>query len=345
MKDWQSLVDLRALNTWMEQQGLGKGDIENPLPLAGGTQNLLLRFQRHGKDYVLRRPPRHLRANSNDTMRREMRLLAALADTNVPHPRLLAACPEEDVIGVAFYLMEPIDGFNATCDFPESHGASADQVHRMGLSLVEGITALGAVDYEKVGLSGFGKPEGFLERQVPRWRAQLESYQAFSEWPGADGIPGVDRVGQWLERHRPDTFQPGIIHGDYHLANVLYCHDRPELAAIVDWELTTIGDPLIDLGWLLATTPDHLDLRINQEGDSLAAAFPDRQAMIEHYRTRSGRDLSHIEWYGVLACYKLGLILEGTYARACAGKAPMETGERLHNRTITLFERALGWIS
>ncbi|KAF0804539.1 aminoglycoside phosphotransferase [Alcanivorax xiamenensis] len=345
MKDWQSLVDLRALNTWMERQGLGKGEIENPQPLAGGTQNLLLRFQRDGNDYVLRRPPRHLRANSNDTMRREMRLLAALADTKVPHPRLLAACPEEDVIGVAFYLMEPIDGFNATCDFPESHGASADWVHRMGLSLVEGITALGAVDYEQVGLTGFGKPEGFLERQVPRWRAQLESYRAFAEWPGPGGIPGVDRVAQWLEHHRPATFEPGILHGDYHLANVLYRHDSPELAAIVDWELTTIGDPLMDLGWLLATTPDHLDLRINQENDPLGKAFPDRETMIDHYRVHSDRDLGHIEWYGVLACYKLGLILEGTYARACAGKAPVETGERLHARTITLFERALGWIA
>lgn len=338
-------VDLAALARWMDGQGLGEGPLEEATLLGGGTQNILLRFTRGGRTYVLRRPPPHLRKNSNDTMRREARMLAAIADTDVSHPRLIAACPEEDVIGAAFYLMEPINGFNPTVGLPELHASDPAIRRRMGFALVEGIAKLGAVDHEKAGLADFGKVDNYLERQVARWQSQLESYREFPSWPGPDGIPGVARVAKWLEDHRPKNFIPGIIHGDYHLANVMFRYDGPELAAIVDWELTTIGDPLLDLGWLLATWP---------EGDGPAAGavgvrpwdgFPDADELVTHYRQFTTRDMSHIEWYGVLACYKLGIILEGTYARACEGKAPKETGDMLHASTVGLFNRALRWIA
>ena len=168
-------VDLAALTAWMDRQGLGSGAIAEPELLAGGTQNILLRFTRAGRSYVLRRPPPHLRANSNETMRREARVLAALAGTNVPHPGLIAACPEEDVIGASFYLMEPVDGFAAPNGLPPLHLTPAVQ-HRMGLSMVEAIAALGAVDYLAVGLEGFGKTENYLGRQVARWQAQLDTF-------------------------------------------------------------------------------------------------------------------------------------------------------------------------
>lgn len=340
----QSPVDLDVLAGWMDAQGLGEGPIEEASLLAGGTQNILLRLRRSGRTYVLRRPPPHLRDNSNETMRREARVLAALAETDVPHPGLIAACPDETVIGAAFYLMEPIDGFNPTTGLPPYHAGSAEVRHRMGLALVEGIAALGAVDYRAVGLEGLGKPDNYLERQVARWKAQLDSYGQFAGWPGPAGIPGVDKVAAWLERHRPQTFEPGIIHGDYHLANVMYRHDSAELAAIVDWELTTIGDPLLDLGWLLATWQESDQPRNHGVNIQPWTGFPSARELVDHYRPRTHRDLSAIEWYGVLACYKLGLILEGTHARACAGKAPKETGDRLHAHTVSLFERALRWI-
>ncbi len=337
-------VDLEALARWMDRQGLGKGPLVEAALLGGGTQNILLRFTRDGRSYVLRRPPPHLRKNSNETMRREARMLAAIADTDVPHPRLIAACPEGDVIGASFYLMEPIEGFNPTVALPPLHASDPAIRRRMGFSLVEGIAKLGAVDYEKAGLAGFGKVDNYLERQVARWQAQLESYREFPSWPGPEGIPGVAKVARWLEDNRPKNFIPGIIHGDYHLANVMFRHDGPELAAIVDWELTTIGDPLLDLGWLLATWP--------QEGGAAGAVgvqpwdgFPSADELVEHYRPLTARDMSHIEWYGVLACYKLGIILEGTHARACEGKAPKETGDKLHASTVGLFERALRWIA
>jgi aminoglycoside phosphotransferase (APT) family kinase protein len=333
-----------ALDAWMEHQGLGAGTIEHVTALSGGTQNILLSFQRGGRQYVLRRPPRHLRANSNETMRREARIMAALAPTTVPHARLIAACADEHVIGAAFIVMEPIAGFNPTAGLPPLHAGSPTLRHRMGLALVEGIAALGALDYRAVGLEGFGRPDRYLERQVARWRGQLASYADLPGWTGADQIPGVERVAAWLDAHRPATFTPGIIHGDYHLANVMVRHDGPELAAIVDWELATIGDPLLDLGWLIATWPDETGGGTAAVGAQPWHGFPTAGELVDHYRSRSERDLAAIDWYAVLACFKLGILLEGSHARACAGLAPRETGDQLHAKTIALFERALGWI-
>jgi len=339
-------VDLDALAAWMDTQRLGEGPITDAALLAGGTQNILLKFTRSGRAYVLRRPPPVLRANSNETMRREARMLAALKGTNVPHPGLIAACPDETVLGAAFYLMEPIDGYNATTGLPEPFASSPDLRHQMGLSLVDGIAALGAQDYIALGLEGLGKVDNYLERQVGRWKAQLESYSEIPEWDGRKDLPGINRIGDWLDTNRPRSFQPGILHGDYHLANVMFRFDAPRLAAIVDWELTTIGDPLLDLGWLLATWPDTSD---RSSAGTVAVqpweGFPSADELIAHYARQTTRDLSGLHWYSVLACYKLGIILEGTYARACAGKAPKATGDDLHRRTIWLLERALRWIS
>ena len=325
----------------MDRQGIGDGPITGTQLLAGGTQNILLRFTRASKDDVLRRPPSVLRANSNETMRREARMLTAIADTDVPHPALIAACADDGVLGAAFYLMEPVDGFNATTGLPHWHAGSAMARHRMGLAMAEAIAALGALDYRALGLDGFGKPDNYLERQVARWRAQLDSYADLPGWTGPTAIPGVNDVAAWLERNRPAHFTPGIIHGDYHIANVMFRPDSAELAAIVDWELTTIGDPLLDLGWLIATwpeseTPGPADVAV-QPWDG----FPTIDEMIAHYAARSRRDVSAVDWYAVLACYKLGIILEGTHARACAGQAPRAVGDMLHAKTIALFERAL----
>ena len=328
----------------MDARGLPGGGIENATLLSGGTQNILLRFERGGRSFVLRRPPPHLRRNSNETMRREARVLAAIADTGVPHPRLIAACPEEDVLGASFYLMEPVDGFNPTSGLPPLHASDPAIRRAMGFSLVDAIASLGAVDHLRVGLEGFGRPDGYLERQVSRWRGQLESYGELEGYPGPE-IPGVERVAEWLDANRPRDYRPGILHGDYHLSNVMYRPDGPELAAIVDWELSTIGDPLLDLGWLLATWPGEDGPSAGTIGVQPWEGFPTADELVSRYRDRTVRDLSAIPWYGVLACYKLGIILEGTHARACAGKAPKATGDVLHATTVALFERALGWIA
>lgn len=334
-------VDLNALMAWMDREGLGQGPLDAVESLSGGTQNILLRFARAGRTYVLRRPPLHLRGNSNETMRREARALAALAGTDVPHPGLIAACPQEDVIGAAFYLMEPIDGFNATQGLEPLHASNAAVRHRMGLAMVDAIAALSKVDYVAVGLSDFGKIDNWLGRQVGRWASQLKSYEEFAGWTGPQAIPGVDKVARWLEEHMPPTFQPGLIHGDFHLANVMFRHDSGELAAVVDWELCTVGDPLLDLGWLAATWPEEGRPRATDVAITPWEGFATIDEMVARYGEQTGRDLAHFDWFAVMACYKLGIILEGSNARACAGKAPREIGDRLHAHTIDLFERAL----
>lgn len=340
----REVVDLERVLAWMDAHDLGAGAFEHVELLSGGTQNVLLGLRRSGRDYVLRRPPPHLRRNSNETMRREARVLAALAGSDVPHPPLVAACPNEEVIGAAFYLMQPVHGFNATRGLPEPHASDPAWRHAMGLSMVDGILALGRVDHVAAGLADFGKVEGYLERQVPRWRAQLESYAEFEGWPGPQ-IPGVERVARWLEAHRPQRFTPGILHGDYHLANVMFRYEAPALAAIVDWELCTIGDPLLDLGGLLATWPPPEGPAPGSIAVTPWQGFPVAEELIERYRQGSARDLSALVWYRVLACFKLGIILEGTHARACAGKAPKQTGDVLHATTVALFERALGLVA
>jgi aminoglycoside phosphotransferase (APT) family kinase protein len=334
-------INLAALEGWMDAEGVGTGPIAEARLLSGGTQNILMRFRRGDADYVLRRPPPVPRANSNDTMRREARVLAALDGSAVPHPRLIAACSEEEVLGVAFYLMEPVDGFNPTQGLPDFHANDAAARHRIGLSMVEAIAALAAIDYRAVGLDGFGKPDNYLERQVGRWKAQLAGYADLPGWPGAGAIPGVDQVAHWLDAHRPADFHPGIIHGDFHLANVMVRPGSGDLAAVVDWELSTIGDPLLDLGWLLATWPEDDAPRATDVAITPWEGFASPDELVAHYAAASGRDLSALDWYVVLACFKLGIILEGTHARACAGKAPKDTGDRLHAHTIDLFDRAL----
>lgn len=334
-------VDLCALECWMDACQLGEGPLLDPTPLTGGTQNILLRFSRGDQNYVFRRPPIRPRSNSNDAMRREMRVLEALAESDVPHPRFIAGSKGDDVMGVAFYLMAPVDGFNPAVGLPQLHAESASIRHRIGLAMVEGLAALGSVDYRAVGLKDFGKPETFLDRQVGRWHAQLESYGELDGWPGTGSIPGVEAVAKWLDRHRPDSFQPGIIHGDAHLANVMIRNDSGELAAFVDWELSTIGDPLLDLASLLTTWPADESSFAAESKICPLEGFARPDELAGHYAAVSGRELFALDWYRVLACYKLGIILEGTYARSCAGLASRETGNSLHADTIDLFERAL----
>lgn len=333
------LVDFEVLASWMDVNGLGPGPIQNIEELTGGTQNVLIRFTRGGTDYVLRRPPRHLRKASNEVLRREARVLAALGDTPVRSPRVFAACGDETVMGAVFYLMESIDGFNASLGLPEPHSSDKAIRRRMGFEAVDALATLGAVDHETIGLADFGKPDGFLERQVPRWLAELDKYTELDGYAGPD-IPGLDVIAGWLEDNRPASFRPGIMHGDYHLANLMFSHSGSELAAIVDWEMCTIGDPLLDLGWLLVTWPDPNRPVSPALALSSFNGFPQIEELAGRYAQQSDRDLTALDWYRVLAAFKLGIILEGTHARACAGRAPVATGDLLHAITLSLFEQA-----
>lgn len=341
----RSVVDFAVLARWMDERGLPGGPFADVRRLAGGTQNVMLAFRRGGRAYVLRRPPEHLRRKSNDALVREMRVLAALADTPVPAPGFIAGCPDPDVMGGAvFYLMEEVDGFNPSVALPSPHADDPAVRHQMGLNAAAAIATLGEVDHVAAGLGDVGHPAGFLERQVDRWLSELETYGQLDGYPGPD-IPGVDRVADWLERNRPTEWRPGLMHGDFHLANIMFRYDGPDVAAIIDWEMVTVGDPLLDLGWLLATWPGD-DGGTISGGSPLAEAggLPSRKEVVAWYADRSSRDVSAATWYDVLACFKLGIVLEGSNARADAGLAPREIGDRLHAHTLNLFDRALSLI-
>lgn len=323
----------------MDSENLGRGAIEDVRVLAGGTQNILLRFRRDGREYILRRPPANPRPQSNRIMEREARLLRALAGTSVPHPNLIAACGDETVLGAVFYLMEPVDGFNPTVALPDSVRNDPAIRHTMGSELIDGLAALATIDHEKAGLADFGRLDGFLDRQVERWSKELDSYAKFEGWSGPGSLGDVDTVGRWLDAHRPSQMQPGIIHGDYHVGNVIYAEDGG-LLAIVDWEMATLGDPLVDLGRLLVSWPEAGAAKPFTMRVEKLDGFPSRREMVARYAERVQRDFSTLPWFEVLACYKLGIILEGTHARSQAGLANAQTGQRLHASAVALLDEA-----
>jgi aminoglycoside phosphotransferase (APT) family kinase protein len=342
LDDFDGLLRWGPLADWIDahdQQLPGEGAVAAVRALAGGTQNAIFLVERPGGSFVLRRPPRHLRANSNETMQREARVLAALAGTAVPHPHLYAACGDPEVIGACFYAMEVIDGFSGLRDLPPRYRADPEWVRQMPIALVDAAAQLASIDPIAAGLADFGRADGWLERQATRWRRQLDSYSQLSGYEGPE-IPGVDEVGKWLDEQRPPTCRIGIIHGDLQWANVMFAYDSPRLVAIVDWELSTLGDPLLDLGWILQSIsepgdpPGHSGPLPDHEG------LPPRHELVARYAEVSGRDVTDINWFFVLACYKLGIILEGTWARALAGQAPREIGEQLHAYTLWLFAKA-----
>ena len=165
--------------------------------------------------------------------------------------------------------------------------------------------------------------------------SHLESYATFENYPG-HGLAGIHDVASWLRERQPSQWTPGIIHGDFHFANVMFQFESPQLAAMVDWELATIGDPLLDLGHLLATWP----VAGSPSAVASIAHLPPIDAVIDQYANNTSRDMSQLNWYRVLACYRLGIILEGTNARAWAGLAPRATGDQLHATTVGLFTQA-----
>lgn len=333
-------IDTRILQSWMDERNLGNGDIADISFIAGGTQNMLMRFRRGDDVYVFRRPPMHKRANSDETMRREARVLGALRNTDVPHPRLIAAESDEKILGATFYLMECVDGFNANLEMPEPHRSDVRMQHAMGLSMADAIAALSQVNPAEVGILNLGKADNWIERQASRWKSHLDGYTAFQNYAKPD-IGDVDMVSSWLSQHSPPVIQVGIIHGDFHFSNVLIRRDTGALAAIVDWELATIGDPLLDLAHLLVTWPGNSTVRSpSLDGVNL----PTPEEVVARYARRTGRDMTHLVWFRVLAAYRLGIILEGTNARAGAGLAPRQTGDLLHETAVSLLTHACALI-
>lgn len=328
-------TDQDALQGWVRRIGIGTTvtDVE---PLTGGSQNIVVRLNVDGQPMVLRRPPPHPRPTSDNTMRREIAVLQTLKGTDVPHPRLIAGCEDLDVLGVVFYLMEAIDGFNPGTETDQAYVRDAGMRHRVGLSYAASLARLGRVPWEGSPLAAIKRPGSFLARQVPQFMRLLESYRHDNYAPEA--FPSVHVLAEWLDAQRPDDTEPGIMHGDCHLNNVLLRRDVPELAAFIDWEMCTVGDPLLDVGWMLVCWPDGPNPI--DAGSELAAlgGLATRPELIDAYLAADGRRTTRLDWYIAMACFKLAIVIEGTWSRYLAGQASAEAGERLHASAENLIE-------
>jgi aminoglycoside phosphotransferase (APT) family kinase protein len=314
----RGLVDPLALARWMDARNLpGKGSPVELRFISGGASNEIFEVRRGDVRMALRRPPRNIPKGRNETMMREYRIIEALRDTDVPHTRAIACCDDPSVIGAFFYLMDYVDGWS-----PMGMGRTwpapfdRDLEARKGLAweLVEAIAKLSRVDWRKRGLEGLGKPEGFHERQVDRWYAHLGAFK-FRD------LPGLDEAGQWLRGYRPRSWKPAIMHGDYQFANVMFRHGAPaRMAAIVDWEMGTIGDSLIDLAWVVMGWPDPGEDRSSQ-GYVDYTGMPSRAELLERYSKVSGLPVDEMDYYVILARFKMAIVLEGGYARFVQGGA------------------------
>ena len=327
--------EVDALNGWIRAQRIGSG-VTGVEPLTGGTQNIVVRLTIDDRTAVLRRPPLHPRPNSDRTMAREIAVLSTLAGSDVPHPRLIRSCEDLDVLGVVFYLMEDVDGFNPGTEVAPAYAGDAGLRHRVGLNYAGALARLGRARWRELPLQALQRPGSFLSRQVPGFLKVLDGYRALGGY-SPESLPAVGELASWLTDHRPPDGEPGIMHGDAHLNNVLLRREVPDVAAFVDWEMCTIGDPLLDLGWILVCWPHDPD-PINA-GSELAAlgGLPDRAELVEAYRGAGGREPADLDWYIAMACFKLAIVIEGTYARFLAGMAHREAGERLHDNAANLI--------
>lgn len=303
--------------------------------LGGGQSCLTFMVAADGWEVVLRRPPRGDLPPTAFDVRREYRVMKALHDagSDVPVPQPLSLCTDQAVIGADFYLMATVPGLVIRTELPQVlDGERA----AMSQALVDTLVSLQRVDYRSIGLEGFGKPEGYLARQMERMR-QLWALAKFRD------IPEIDEVGAWLEANIPSARAPAIVHGDFKLDNVIFADRAPaKLLAVVDWEMSTIGDPLADVGWMLYFWRDPGD-----EWFGLAVAsvtdkegFLRRADLLERYASTTGSDVSTVNWYAALAGWKIAIIMEGSYRRFLAGVTDHPTFAMLEQGVPVLAKRA-----
>ncbi len=317
----------------------GDGELSFRL-IGGGRSNLTYLVRSGGHHWVLRRPPLgHVLPTAHD-MAREHRVLSALRGTDVPAPRPIALCEDPAVNEMPFYVMEYCPGVVLADALPAGYADAPAERRRISLALVDTLVRVHAVDYRAVGLEGFGRPEGYLERQIRRWSQQWERSQT-------SPLTAIDELIRRLRRALPESPPPTIVHGDYRLGNMaLDPADPGRVVAVFDWEMATLGDPLADLGYTLIYWTDATDV---PQHDSIGAAaaftaspgFLNRAEIAATYAARSGRSIEAIEFYQVLALYKLAVISEGIYARYLLGKTLGEGFDGMTRAAVGLAERAL----
>jgi aminoglycoside phosphotransferase (APT) family kinase protein len=308
------LLVRRPLEAYLDAHGLGGGAVEAE-PVGDGHSNVTYLIRRGETELVLRRPPRPPLPPSAHDVLREARLLEAVEGADVRTPKVLLTCADESVIGAPFYVMERCVGDVIVTELPDRLD-DEDGRRRVSEELVDALVEIHAVDWEACGLGGYGKPTGYLDRQLRRFGGLWEHNKTRE-------LPVLDDLTEWLAEHKPESGPATIVHGDYRLGNVMFAAGTPpRLNAIFDWELATIGDPLADVGYLLATwaQPGDPHNAISALGGlSRRPGFLTRDELVARYEERSGRSMSDVRWYMTLALWKSAVFLEGSYKRRLAG--------------------------
>jgi aminoglycoside phosphotransferase (APT) family kinase protein len=334
----EPLVDEGRLAAWMDGQGLAAGAPISVERITTGHSNEVFRVTRGEQVLVLRRPPRTPLSPTAHDMAREFRLLRAFhGRSEVPVPEPIGCCTDREVIGAPFYLMAPVDGVVVRETLPPPLHHDPGSPRACAFALVDALAGIHAFDWERGGLADYGRPAGYLERQVPRWLGQLERY-------ATRPLPEVDTAGRWLAANTPEMQPPTVIHGDYKLDNVMFAPRLPvELVAVVDWEQSTIGDPLVDLGWMAGLWVEPGERATLAGGSPFppAADVPTRHELVDRYERRTGRDVSDVVFYCVLGLFKLACVMEGSFARYRAGTSDDATFAALETGVPALAQRAL----
>lgn len=326
-------LDLDRLRALLDRErpGLVNGPLTGRL-IEGGRSNLTYAVSDGASRWVVRRPPLgHVLATAHD-MKREHRVISALHPTAVPVPDPVLLCEDDSVLGAPFYVMEFVEG---------TPFRTSDQLAPLGpqrtrdavLALVDTLVELHAVDPAAVGLADFGRPEGFLDRQLRRWGKQLDASRNRE-------LAGIDELHAALGRELPTSPAPTVVHGDYRLDNVLIGPDD-RIRAILDWEMSTLGDPLTDLG-LLVMYSTRLELPDSPISTTASAAgHPEAAEIVERYAARSGRDVSAVSWYTAFAWFKLAVILEGIHYRYTKGQTVGAGFDRIGELVPVFIEHGL----
>ncbi|EMA36808.1 phosphotransferase family protein [Halobiforma nitratireducens] len=339
---YDRLVDEEALAAYLADR-LGEVDDYAVERHQAGHSNETLFVTWGDRNLVVRRPPPGETAETAHDVLREYRVTNALVDTDVPVPEPLLACEDHDVIGSDFYVMDRLEGEVLRDGEPDAF-ADPDSRRRIGEELVDSLAAIHDVDYEAVGLEGFGHPPGYTERQVERWGQQL--MWAFDTTAEEREVPDLYEVGAWLQDNVPDDHPQTLVHGDYKLDNVMFATDdgRPELIGVFDWEMATLGDPRADLGWMLSywrdpkdpdpAVPELTTTFMERDG------YPTRRELVDRWESRTGLPFEHDRFYRALAVYKLAALGEMFFRRYLEGNSDDPMYPKMEDRVPALAARA-----
>ena len=334
LDDASLLADPSPLRPWFDA-ALGGTSLPLELtPVSGGASNSLFLVRRGERRYALRRPPAIANDRTSHDFDRELRLARALATTDIPHARLVGGTTEPDWIGGPFIVLDWIEGFTPRDPMPAPFGDDPALRRALGDSVIDALASVARVDWRAAGLEDFGRPDGFLARQVDRWLSQYGRNQTRE-------LAGLDSLIDWLRANQPPPSPAGLMHGDYSFANVMIASRPPaRVAAVIDWELATIGDPMLDLGHLLSSWADETTGPTWAYYIDWHRGFRSRTEAAERYAGHSGRSIAHLPYYMALALFRLAVILEGSFARYVRGQSDNPRHAAFEERVPGLIAQA-----